>query len=152
MLWVNVWCHLQYGLPFISCIVGILWPSGSLSYFSLSNKSNICSVLLMSKSNPLAGPCCFTHLQDTGPAERAHSDTATSWSSGESSTSSVSTRPIGRLNFSQYNSGWRCSYNANFWAICANELYSTWKVRSLIGAARPNAARSTASLSVKQAE
>ena len=58
------------------------------------------------------------------------------------SLSLASTRPIGRLNFSWYNSGWRCSYIVNFWTMCASELYSTWKAaKSLIGLARPNAAR-----------
>ena len=68
VIWVNEWCHLQYGLPFASYAVGILWPSGNFSCFSLSNKSKISSALLISKSNPFAGPCCFTHLQDTGSA------------------------------------------------------------------------------------
>jgi hypothetical protein len=37
-----------------------------LQLFSLNNRSKICSTLLSSKSKPFAGPCCFTHLQDTG--------------------------------------------------------------------------------------
>jgi hypothetical protein len=42
VLWVNKWCHLQYGLPCNSCAVGNLWPSSNFNCFSLNNRSKIC--------------------------------------------------------------------------------------------------------------
>jgi hypothetical protein len=94
MLWVKESCHLQYDLPFNPCAVGGLYPSGNFNCFSFNNKLKICSTLLTSKSNPFAGPVCFTHLQGTGFAPRAHSATDTSNSSPESSASSVVAEPL----------------------------------------------------------
>jgi hypothetical protein len=91
VLWVKESCHLQYDLPFSSCAVGGLYPFEKFNCFSFNNRSNICSTLLTLKSNPFAGPVCFTYLQNIGFAPRVHSATATSCSSLDSSASSMST-------------------------------------------------------------
>jgi hypothetical protein len=54
----------------------------------------------------LCRPLLLCHLQDTGFAPRVQSVTATSCSSPESLTSSVSTNVIWHLNLSWYMSRW----------------------------------------------